>query len=464
MKRVFLLGALVVLAHHQGLGAQAGQTDMAIAAPVSGIEGRPSATDGSPLQRLIDAAKSGDRIEVPSGTYNGDLYIDKAVHLVGVGRPRLLGSGMGSVVRIRADHVTIEGFDIDGQLGGSLARDSSGVHVTAQHATIRDCRIVRSLFGVYLREAHNATVDDSTVVGIEGKAAGEQGSGIHVWNTQGFTLRRNTIRYSRDGFYIQSSNQGVVTGNRVSDVRYGLHYMNSDDNRFEENLFERGAAGAALMYSRRLTFARNRFVHNRGFASVGLLLKDCEDVLAEDNLVADNERGFFIDGAVRHVFRHNVVSNSDVAVVVYDSSTGNRFEANAFIGNLAPLRLVGRRTDTVFDGNYWSEFDEPDLDGDGIRDQPYRLSNVFDHLRGNLTAADLFAQGLGATVLARAERTFPVLRPVAVVDAHPLVRAPERGRIPTLPPPDAGGARAGLMASGLGLCLGLAVLRLGSRR
>lgn len=463
MKRVFLLIALAVFAHRTSVLAQAPQVDMALA-QASGIEGRPAPANTSSLQARIDSAQPGDRIEVQPGTYTGDLYVDKLVYLVGIGRPRLLGSGTGSVVRIRADHATIEGFDIDGQLGGSLARDSSGIHVTAQDVIIRNCRVVRSLFGVYLREAHRATVDDTIITGIEGKAPGEQGSGIHVFNTQGFTLRGNHIRHSRDGFYIQSSDHGLVTGNQVSDVRYGLHYMNSDDNRFEDNLFERGAAGAALMYSRRLTFARNRFVHNRGFASVGLLLKDCEDVLAVDNLVADNERGFFIDGAVRHVFRHNVVSSSDVAVVVYDSSAGNRFEANAFVGNLAPLRLVGRRTDTVFDGNYWSEFDEPDLDGDGIRDEPYRLSNVFDHLRGNLTAADLFAQGFGATVLARAERTFPVLRPIAVVDAHPLLRAPDRGAIPLLPPPSASGARAGLLVSGLGLCLGLAVLRAGSRR
>jgi len=464
MKKVLLLTALLALAPTPGVRAQAPQVDMAAAQAAAGIEGRPASADESPLQRRLDAARPGDRIEVPAGTYPGDLFIDKAVHLVGIGRPRLLGSGTGSVVRIRADHAVVEGFDIDGQLGGSLARDSSGIHITARHVTVRDCRIVRSLFGVYLREADDATVEGTSVTGIEGKAAGEQGSGIHVWNTQGFTLRGNLIRYSRDGFYIQSSDRGVVSGNQVSDVRYGLHYMNSNDNRFEDNLFERGAAGAALMYSRRLTFARNRFVHNRGFASVGLLLKDCEDVVAEDNLVADNERGFFIDGAVRHVFRHNIVSSSDVAVVVYDSSQGNRFEGNAFIGNLAPLRLVGRRTDTVFDGNYWSEFDEPDLDGDGIRDQPYRLSNVFDHLRGNLTAADLFAQGLGAVVLARAERTFPVLRPIAVVDARPLLRAPARGAVPDMPPENARGARAGLMVSSLGLCLGLAVLWAGRRR
>lgn len=431
--------------------------------PVAGLEGRPAPGARSPLQARIDAALPGDRIEVPAGRYEGDLYLDKPVRLVGVGRPVLAGSGTGSVVRIRANHVTVEGFDIDGRLGGSLARDSSGIHIAAAHAIVRDCRIVRSLFGVYLREADDALVEDSTVTGLEGKAPGEQGSGIHVWNTERFTLRRNVIRFSRDGFYIQSANHGLIAGNRVSDVRYGLHYMNSDDNTFEDNMFERGAAGAALMYSRRLTFSRNRFLHNRGFASVGLLLKDCEDVTATDNLLADNERGFFIDGAIRHVFRHNIVSSSDVAVVVYDSSQGNRFVGNAFIGNLAPLRLVGRRTDTVFDGNYWSDHDEPDLDGDGVRDAPYRLSNVFDHLRGNLTAADLYAQGLGASILARAERTFPVLRATTVVDARPLARAPARGAIPPMEDEATTGTTGGLIVAGFGLGCGVLVLRAGRR-
>ena len=78
----------------------------------------------------------------------------------------------------------------------------------------------------------------------------------------------------------------------------------------------------------------------------------------------------------------------------------------------------------MFDGNYWSDHGEPDLDGDGRSDRPYRLSNVFDHLRGNLTAADSVLPRSRPTALAAAERAFPVLDPVPVVDAHPLARPP----------------------------------------
>ena len=65
------------------------------------------------------------------------------------------------------------------------------------------------------------------------------------------------------------------------------------------------------------------------------------------------------------------------------------------------------------------------LDGDGITDQPYRLTSLFDHFRGNLTAADLFSRSLSASALAAAERAFPVLETTPVADARPLARPPD---------------------------------------
>lgn len=398
--------------------------------PQAGIEGRPAAADLSPLQQQIDRARPGDRIVIRGGTYDGDLIIDKPLVLTGIGRPLLRGSGHGSVVRIRANTVVVEGFDIDGLGTGDLGRDTSGIHVAATHVAIRDCRIRGALFGIYLRQSDDAVVEANTIDGIPGRAAGEIGSGIHVWNSQRFRLAGNTITRTRDGFYIQSSGHGRVSRNRAADLRYGLHYMFSDDNVFEDNIFERGAAGAALMYSNRLTFRRNRFVRNRGFASVGLLLKACEDVTAEDNLIADNARGIFLEGSYRNRFTRNVIAMSDMALVIYDSSGGNVFQGNAFIGNLSPLSLSGRRTDTRFTRNYWSDHREPDLDDDGIADRPYRLSNVFDHLRSNLTAADLFSQSAAAAALGAAERTFPVLDPIPVVDGQPLARPPKLPQVP----------------------------------
>jgi len=430
-----MIGALILAV---GMEGQAGMSPSAAAM----VEGRPAPADTSPIQRLVDEASPGATIEIPAGRYVGDLIIDRPVHLVGRGRPVLVGSRSGSVVRVRAADVTIEGFDVDGQGGGDLGRDASGVHIAAPGATIRDCRIVNTLFGIYVREADGAVVERCTIRGIPGKDAGEKGSGVHIWNTNGFRIIANDVRGVRDGLYIQSSSNGRIARNVASDLRYGIHYMFSDDNVFEDNLFANGAAGAALMYSKRITFRGNRFVRNRGFASVGLLLKACDDVIAEDNLVADNARGIFLEGSYRNHFRRNIIAESDTAIVLYDSAAQNVFAGNSFVANLTPLSLVGRRTDTIFEGNYWSDHGEPDLDGDGYADRPYRLSSVFDHLRSNLNAADLFTQGIAARALGAAERTFPVLEPIPVEDARPLVRPPaDLGAIATGAPairPNAG--------------------------
>jgi nitrous oxidase accessory protein len=415
------------------------------------LEGRPSPDAVSPLQARIDAAIPGATLVIDAGTYRGDLLIDRPLRLLGRGRPVLQGSGAGSVIRIRSADVRIEGLDIDGRGGGDLGRDTSGIHVSGARAAVVNCRISRSLFGVYLREAHGSSVTGTSIEGIPGLDPGEKGSGIHVWNTDGFTLDGNRIVEARDGLYIQSSPNGRVQRNVASRVRYGLHYMFSDDNVFEDNTFEYAAAGSAIMYSNRIQFRRNRFLHNRGFASVGLLFKTCDDIVAEDNLIADNARGVFLEGSNRNLFRRNVIAESDVAIVLYDSCAQVRFEGNSFVGNLSPLTLVGRRTDTAVTGNYWSDGQPIDLDGDGVADRPYRLSNVFDHLRGNLTAADLFAQGAAAAALGAAESTFPVLAAVAVEDPAPLARPPV---LPDVPAPDRASRSAG--AAGVAMSLGLA--------
>jgi nitrous oxidase accessory protein len=150
--------------------------------------------------------------------------------------------------------------------------------------------------------------------------------------------------------------------------------------------------------------------------------------------------------------------------VLFGSSAGSTFRGNSFVGNLSPLALDGRRTDAVFHGNYWSDHTSPDLDGDGFADRPYRLSSLFDHLRGNLAAADLMSRSLTASAVAAAEQALPVLEITDVADDAPLARPPALAVPVAWRDPSRARTPAGMLTSiGLLSCGALLLMR-GRRR
>jgi nitrous oxidase accessory protein len=203
--------------------------------------------------------------------------------------------------------------------------------------------------------------------------------------------------------------------------------MNSDDNRFEDNLFEHNVAGAAIMYSRRIELRRNAFAHNRGFSSFGILFQDCDEIVAEENFIIDNATGIFIEALRQSSFRRNVIAENDLALQMFSNAEQTLFTANNFIENLSPLQVVGKRTNARWhvngQGNYWSDYAGYDLDGNGIGDVPHKVQNVFEYLEGNYPRLRLYLNSPAAQALAAAEQSFPVLKSASESDAAPLMHA-----------------------------------------
>ena len=380
----------------------------------------------SSIQEAIAAAAPGDTIQVRPGIYTGQIIVDKPLTLEGIGNPVLRGPGKGSVLVVIADRCVIRGFIIE-HSGGDLQAEDSGLLLKSNDNVIEGNELRDVLYGIYLYHAARNTIRRNTVRGRAEIESGGRGGGLHLWNSPDNLIEDNTILEARDGMYIQSSHRNIIRRNRVSRLRYGLHYMNSDDNKFDDNLFEHNIAGAAIMYSRRLEFRRNAFVHNRGFSSFGILFQECEDVVAEENVIVDNATGIFME-ALRHAgFRRNVIAENDLALQVFSNSEDNHFSENNFVENLSLLRVIGRRTTTRWTeggrGNYWSDYAGYDLDTDGIGDVAHKVQNVFEYLEGNYPRLRLYFNSPAAQALATAEKTFPVVKGSAEADVSPLMQA-----------------------------------------
>jgi nitrous oxidase accessory protein len=384
----------------------------------------------STVQYLVDRASAGDTIRIEPGLYEGNVVIAKSISLIGIGMPVLRGEGKGSCVTIVADSCIVRGFVVE-HSGGMLVNEDAGILVKSKHNIIWGNELRDILFGIYLFQADSNLIAHNRIVGRRELELGERGSGIHVWNSHSNRLVGNTISDARDGFYIQNANRTLIMDNDVFDLRYGLHYMYADSNVFLGNKFHDNVAGAAVMYSTGIVMRRNAFVHNRGFASYGILFQDCHWMQADSNIVADNVVGMFFEASTDNLFRHNIIARNDLALQMFQNSINNTFAENNFIDNLSPLTIVGKRTESRWSkdgrGNYWSSYDGYDIDADGIGDVPMKIQNIFTYLEGSYPNLRLYLYSPASQALAVAAKAFPILAINEERDENPLMRPMDLG-------------------------------------
>ncbi len=364
------------------------------------------------ITQALAAAAPGDTIVVAPGEYHEKLVIDKSVTLRGEGNPHIVGPHRGDVIVIVADDVEVGGFQVSGS-GSEMMVSDAGIKVQGARARIQQNRLFDNLFGVYLRGCNEALVEGNVVEGRREDEIGMRGAGIHFFDARHNVVRFNKVSQVRDGVYFDHADFNRVEDNEFSDLRYGVHYMYCKDNSFLRNVFRDSWAGAAVMYTERVVFRENQILNNRGSHNAfGLLLKDCLDSLAEQNVIVNNVRGIFLDNSHRNRFHKNLVAYNDVGVVLYASSLENSFGGNDFVGNLATLHTVGK-ADADWTpqgaGNYYSDYAGYDLDGDGVGDTVHRLQDAFEYLEGNRPLLALFLFSAAADALALAEKSFPLV-------------------------------------------------------
>jgi nitrous oxidase accessory protein len=222
------------------------------------------------------------------------------------------------------------------------------------------------------------------------------------------------------------------------------------------------------MYSKRIRFRHNAFLHNRGFASYGILFQSDDSCVAEENVIADNVVGVFMEALQQSTFRRNLIAGNDTALKVFSSATDNLFEMNNVVENLSPIEVIGSHTDNQWNrpgaGNYWSDYEGFDLNGDGIADVPYCIQNIFEHLEAEMPLLRLYLLSPAAQSLALAERGFPVLQKDEEPDNKPLMRPIAAGwRLPNLANHSPRSAVSKLIPAMM-ILITLAVFRSGVRR
>lgn len=409
-----------------------------MAAVVAGLMLLPSAASAQDaLQARIDAAPRGSTVVIDGGTHQGPIVVRGPLTLIGRNRPIVDGRGIGSVVTIEGDGVVLRGFELRNS-GRDVTEEAAGIKATGNRHRLEDNIIHDVYFGIHVGGGAGSVVEGNRITPGERHGA-RPGHGISVWNLNDGQILRNRIADARDGIYLSFTERVLVSGNQITNCRYGMHSMYSQHATFEHNDATANLLGAALMMSDRLVLRGNRITrHREGSAAYGVLLKDIGDLTAEDNEILSNRIGIYAEGvpsnsAREAVFTRNLIAGNEVGLAL-QSTAALTVVGNRIAENLTDVRPLGRelaagmRWSRDGRGNSWGQYRGYDANGDGIGDMPYRLEDAMDALVRKNPLIQAFLYTPAHLAVEAAARMFPLYRQRPVlVDEHPLMSLALRG-------------------------------------
>ena len=376
------------------------------------------------IKTAIALAKIDDTILVYSGVYKeGNIIIDKKIVFIGKDYPVLDGQKKYEVLSVKADGVIVKGFKVINSGYGTLD-DPCGIKVyNRKNVVIQNNILDNNFFGIYIQNGTKCIVKNNKI-----KAYGKQeqliGNGIHCWKSDSLQISANTISGHRDGIYFEFVTNSIIWRNiSTKNVRYGLHFMFSNDDAYISNVFKNNGAGVAVMFTKRVKMFHNFFEENWGDAAYGLLLKEISDSYIIGNRFDKNTTGIQMEGTSRILVEKNVFEANGWGMKIQASCVDNDIKKNNFVGNTFDISTNGILILNTFNGNYWDKYEGYDLDKNGIGDVPFHPLSLFAVLTENNPSAMLHFRSFMITLLDKSEKILPSITPDNFIDKTPLMHS-----------------------------------------
>lgn len=377
----------------------------------------------SSIKQGLSLANHGDTLLVYPNLYNeGNITINKSVYLKGINYPVIDGDKKFEVLSIKASHVTVDGFRIQ-HSGYATLEDPGGIKVyESHHVSILNNQLFDNFFGVYLQYTSSCLVKNNRIVAF-GKEEQEIGNGIHCWKSDSLQIIGNNISGHRDGIYFEFVTNSVIWRNvSHNNIRYGLHFMFSNNDAYITNYFKKNGAGVAVMFTKKVVMLNNTFEENWGDASYGILLKEISDCEMIGNKFKSNTSAVFMDGTNRMFIAKNTFLNNGWGLKIQANCMDNTLQENNFSGNTFDVSTNGSLVLNTFSKNYWDKYNGYDLDKNGIGDVPFHPLSLFALLAENNQPVMLLFQSFFVNLLEQAEKILPSLTPENFMDNEPQMR------------------------------------------
>jgi nitrous oxidase accessory protein len=376
------------------------------------------------LKKAIEIAKDKDSILLMPGVYKeGSLLITRSITLLGQNNPVLDGENKYEILLISGKNITIKGIQFRNSGYSSMNDYASIKLIDASNITLENNTITGAYFAIHISNTSYATVRNNN---ISGNPRSEQltGNAIHLWKSNHALIENNHVQGHRDGIYFEFVTYSTIRNNlSEKNIRYGLHFMFSNDDDYVNNIFRDNGAGVAVMYSKKVLIKDNHFEQNWGPSSYGILLKEISDSHIEHNTFVKNSVGLHLEGTNRIEIEKNIFKENGWAIKVQASCEDNNFHNNNFTGNSFDVGTNGSISLNKFYNNYWDKYDGYDINKDGIGDVPYHPVSMYSMIVEENPNALMLLRSFTVQLLDKAEKAIPGLTPENLVDDKPMMKS-----------------------------------------
>jgi len=375
------------------------------------------------IQQAVNNAKPGDTILVEPGIYREHtITINKPLYLKGIGYPILDGEKKYEIIAVKSNDVVVEGFAVQ-HSGYSSYNDIAAIRIyNARRVVIRNNKLDDTFFGIYSQHATSCIITGNR---LHSNAVNEitSANGIHCWKSDSMQITNNFITGHRDGIYFEFVTNSLIRNNTsTANVRYGLHFMFSNNDTYAGNVFKNNGAGVAVMFSRGVTMLHNLFSENWGAAAYGILLKEISDSRIEHNRFLRNTTSIYMEGTSRILITKNQFDNNGWAMKIQASCNDNTITRNNFIGNTFDVATNGTLVLNSFNYNYWDKYEGYDLNRDGIGDVPFRPVSLYAMIAERNPVTMMLFRSFMTSLLDKAEKTIPGFIPENLKDDRPVMK------------------------------------------
>ncbi|MFW6304558.1 MAG: NosD domain-containing protein, partial [Candidatus Saliniplasma sp.] len=329
---------------------------------------------------LSTAASSG------SGT-DTDPYIIEGLEIDGYGR------GYGIYIGNTTDHFIVRDNELYNASGNSNQYfKNSGLYLYNVTNGGSEENIIYNNYG------NGILLESSTDNAIKNNDVLENRYGICILDSSSDNLLKgnNATFNNNAGIYLETSKRNTIKDNNASDNRYyGIWIFSSNNNTIENNTIYRigyyalyidrssnnilrgnnasgNNLGILLQYS-----DNNLVINNSAYEnSYGIGFTDSESNIIQGNNFSLNDYGIYVYSSLENRFFENTISSNNNYGLYFRSGTSdNLIYHNDILNN--SIQAADDGTDnqwynaTLNEGNYWSDYNGTDMDGDGVGETNY---------------------------------------------------------------------------------------------